>query len=110
MSSETARDTDTNESDDNDGWGYAFYSRIEISLRFRFAYLTGDTNWIDNPTDDDHIPDAVQHVLENYRHTCPSRHIENGNWGQIDDMLLHVDAPTANTENSSASSPQQSVH
>jgi hypothetical protein len=65
---------------------------------------------MDNPIDDDHIPDAVQYVLDNYCPGCLTRDIENGDWGRIDDMLLRVDAPTANTENSSAYSPQQSVH
>jgi len=111
MSTQTARDTDTNESDNNDGWRYAVYSRAEIYLRFRFAYLT-DNTWMDNPVDDDAIPDAVQNVLDNHCYGCLMRDIENGDWERIDDMLLNVDAPapTANTEHSSDSSSNQCIH
>ena len=88
--------TDTNE------LALATYSnRTEIYLRFRFAYLTDDHQWLANPKDDD-IPDAVVHVMDQVCCCCLHELIATGDWTQIDEMLFNIGA-TDNTDHSSAS-------
>lgn len=63
------------------------YSRVEVYLRFRFAYLAADERWLEDPTDDD-MPHAVRYVLENCCCRCLHKDIGIGDWEKIDHMLL----------------------